>query len=148
MRVSHAAFSMALAGLATWFQSSIAQAAPETLLCIGELRTGFIIEEGKWRSAKFGVDDARLLVKPVKQHVGILGEQVNYEVYEMGSKSPLVECYRSGKSDQMLCGGLLIGMVVNFSSYRFQRFYGHGYLSGLDDGKDTPTLTIGKCSPL
>jgi hypothetical protein len=133
---------LALVGL-----SVAAHAEPGSYLCISDLSTGFRPEGKEWRVAKFKVENERFIVKAVPEYEW-QPNKVNYEVTQFGDKSPLHRCHRASTAEQMTCGGLGLGFMMNFRTLRFQEFYGHGFLSGKDDGKNTPYLTIGKCAPL
>jgi hypothetical protein len=135
------------ATLALTMLTATAVAQPDTFLCIADKSTGFKLQGKQWDIANFKIEDTRYLVKAVPERMGLDGK-VNYEITPFGEKYALHECYREGTVEQIACGGLGIGFLMNFRTLRFQEMYGIGYVSGEDDGNNTPYMTIGKCSPL
>lgn len=141
--------SLMLAALLASAYASPALAEGETLLCVGELSTGFRLDGKNWTIAKFNTDKDRYVVKPVKLK-DYSGSPVNYEVTQLGEQYAIHECFRAegNAGIEMVCGGLGMGFIVNFKTLRYQETYGIGYLDGEDKPGNTPAISIGKCSPL
>ena len=141
------AYSVILA-LAGTTSVSIAQ---ENLLCLGEKSTGFHWNGSSWDATTFNVTDARYVVKPVAEYEYVDGNKVNYEITRLGESFSAHKCFRGmyngAAVDQIACGGLGFGFIVNFKTLRFQEVYTLGFVDGSDAGGNTPSLTIGRCSP-
>jgi uncharacterized protein YerC len=124
----------------------IAAQSQETLICLADLSTGFQFKNGNWTIANFTTGNDRFIVKPLTQQERLI-QPFNYIVTRIGESTATHECNRRPDSSQMICGGLGIGMIVNFTTLRFQEIYGLGFIDGNDrPGGDTPAMTIGKCS--
>jgi hypothetical protein len=146
-RSARFALNLSILAAAITLSLSVAAMAKENLLCVADKSTGFSWNGSEWISSDFRVSNLKLLVKSVDEYkFGVL--QVNYEVSEFGSTSVKYHCHRDEGSDQMSCGGLGWGIVVNFSALRFQDFYGIGFVDGPDKPGNTPALTIGYCQKL
>lgn len=119
---------------------SVAEAQSRTYLCIGDLSTGFVWKDGIWKEATFHVQEDRFAVKI---------EGMSVSVTQIGRDYPSHTCSLAvADADQFACGGLGYGFVMNLTTLRYQDFYGLGYVDGSDSANNTPSLTIGKCSPL
>ena len=122
---------------------------PDQYLCIADQATGFIYEDGSWRSANFDVGDNKYIVRRAKESDGILAEGKEWGYVAFGTQN-FVGCDQVGPA--FTCSpfgqGLLGNFVVNLSTLRYQRYYPFGYTNGGDSPDDTPLIEIGKCSPL
>lgn len=111
----------------------------ENYLCIGDLSTGFFWNGSEWQQTYFNVKADQFVV-------AIDGLTVT--VTRVGRSAPTHTCELAVAGiEQAACGGLGYGFVVNFRTLRFQDYYGLGYVNGGDSADNTPSLTIGRCSP-
>ncbi|MDX0499010.1 hypothetical protein GOC68_22475 [Sinorhizobium medicae] len=134
-----------LAVILALFPSASAYGA-NTLFCAAERSTGFVPENGEWKSADFKTQNSKLLIAPTKI-------PDNYEIKEVGQKTPRHTCVRNKFNDgtyyqQMVCGGLGYGIIVNFETLRFVEVYTIGYIDNDQSGDNTPAITVGKCSEI
>ncbi|MFT3672045.1 hypothetical protein [Aestuariivirga sp.] len=123
--------------------------AQETLLCVADAATGYKWDGKDWQSVNFNVSDEKYAVKP-SQRQRSPADGMDYDVVRLGDNYSSAPCWREKFKNgnymgQVACGGLGIGFIVNFTTLRFQHVYGHGFVGGADDGKDSPYIAIGKC---
>lgn len=123
----------------------IAAQSQETLICLADLSTGFRFENGNWNIARFTTGNDRFLVRPLTDNERV-NSSFNYIITRIGESTPSHECLRRPGSSRIICGGLGLGMIVDFATLRFQEVYGRGFIDGIDGPGDTPSITIGKCS--
>lgn len=138
MRVSAVALALAAASL------DVALAS-ESMICVEEISGGLKIVDGQWQGVKFRVDGAKYLVSPTA------AGSTSYEVKELGENYPLHRCERrkfddGSLAEQMVCGGLGYGMLVNFEKLRFVQIYTLGFIEDDRTGSNTPSVTGGKCA--
>lgn len=122
-----------------------AQAA-DRFFCVGDQASGFVLENGKWRTATFNTKDDKYVVERIPPFQGLGGETLTWAVKRMGQSSDVFQCRESGE-DRIICGGLGYGFVFNPKTLRYLEFYGLGYVDG-DAPNNTPAITLGTCTPL
>lgn len=131
----------ALAITSVLFQSYSASGSEMGYLCLADMSTGYRLVEDNWEFARFDVSKIKLIIKPTPE----IGPNF-YQVIKVGSASAQHSlCELVGVS--LTCGGLGFGFIMNTHFLRFQEFYGIGYVHG-DMPGNTPSITIGRCSPL
>ncbi|MBY3388502.1 hypothetical protein [Rhizobium laguerreae] len=127
------------------FFSSRANA--ETLLCVEDVAGGLKFLDGEWQGVKFKVGGSQFAI------TATASDPLNYQVKQIGKDIVQFTCNRfkfeSGAlSDQMYCGGLGYGMVINFARLRYVEVYSLGYIEDDRSGQNTPSVTGGKCSTI
>lgn len=125
---------------------------PETFLCVADKATGFFFDKVKkeWVSTNFRTS-AKYLVTPSNQ------PDVSWEVKQVGEKWAHATCARDFNSNgNLICEGFGTEFRFNRNSLRYMNVYLIGYWSdgnpksgvGGEEGGNTPSIEIGKCSPL
>jgi hypothetical protein len=136
LRVRHVIFAA--------FLLPISPADASQFFCAADLSTGFKLQSSGWSSVDFTVKDMRYTIAP--QDSG----GTDYTVTKLGDKSPSHRCKNNlppGGKIHLVCGGLGYGFIFNERELRFQEYYGIGFVNG-DAPGNTPSITIGKCSPI
>ena len=128
-----------------------ATAWAESYLCVSDLSTGFYFHQGSntWSNVQFTADE--------KFIVGREANSDNWVIRQIGFKYPIVDCANDFSDLGALdCHGGLNEFRMNKRNLRFLWVYAVGYWTNvvpgtpnevLEEGSDTPRLTIGKCSP-
>jgi hypothetical protein len=136
-----------------------ANATADGWLCIGEKSSGFRYEEtpDRWMSAVFGnATDSKFVVRranmdePMEQRFTWVVAQLGKDSIDYGCEDDLED------SGALFCKGLFGEFRFNSKSLRFQSYYAIGYVirdPNSAEGKEiqsgnTPSLVIGRCSPL
>ncbi|MDP9809394.1 hypothetical protein J2W42_002242 [Rhizobium tibeticum] len=114
----------------------------ETLLCVEDVAGGIKFVDGAWKGVTFKVG---------RQFAVTSTDKKSYEVKEIGQKYAIHSCTRetltTGElANQMACGGMGYGMLINFEKLRYIELYTWGYIEDDQTGKNTPSVTGGKCS--
>lgn len=121
-------------------------ASAETMICIEEVSGGLKFIDGSWQGTKFKIPGTQYVVSSK------VDAPSRYTVKEIGKDFVEFDCERSyyegNPSDQMVCGGLGYGMIVNFKKLRFTQIYTIGYIDDDRTGGNTPFVTGGKCSTI
>ena len=116
----------------------------DSYLCIAEAAGGVALDNGKWTGTSFKVNDEKYIITSKDNR--------NYSIKIMGDDSNLFTCERTSSggelSTRIICGGLGYGAIFDFKTNRFQYYYSFGFLDGQDDGKNTPSITVAKCSEI
>lgn len=146
MRITSA--TLAIAGLAA---STSANAAG--WLCVTEQSTGFSYNSSSksWREASFKADKKYVVRSSQKE--GYL-----WEVAELGETSDVASAYCRDNPNEignLFCNGLGGDFRINTKNNRFIYVYFLGYWTYDPDswvfkneGGDTPTMSIGRCSSI
>jgi hypothetical protein len=125
-------------------------ALPETAyLCVPTISVGFTLNKttGLWRPANFSVSGTRYLLK--KQPVG-------WAWSEFGATGPADKCDDVNQGGYIDCHGLVMNIMFDQKTLRFQEIQPFGYVGGLwrmmpgtesAEGADTPFIEIGSCTP-
>jgi len=120
---------------------------PERLICVSELSSGFAWKNDGWRQTTFNVDDEKFIVQPSRS-----GTPHEIEVLKIGKATPEYTCHffvlDDFISNRATCGGIGMGMLVDFKTLRFTSVYTPGFVDGAENNDNTPNITIGKCTPL
>jgi hypothetical protein len=115
-------------------------------LCVADQSTGFFYYESskKWEQTRFTVDNEKYIVTPSKF------KSHKYDVTQLGKKDSAAYCVNefSAKGDLYCKGESASGHIytifnMNHIKGRFVMSQTMGYFS---DIKDSPSITIGKCS--
>lgn len=132
-----------------------AVASAESYLCIEDHATGFRFNTAQniWQQSNFN-SNRKYLVKPNADQ-SLKGKWI---VLEIGDHAPLAWSERDFTSVGALrCEGSLGEFAMNRKNLRFVRTYIFGYWTDAIpgeqngtslEGKDTPLIGIGKCSPI
>jgi len=118
-----------------------AMAAPDSYICAQDMSTGFKFEHGSWHRAFF---------RPSQKYLVTRSKQPNavWEVKDVGQNSATVWCKGDfNDAGNLFCEGFA-EFWMNRNNLRFQYVYRFGYVDNLDHAEDTPSISIGKCSPL
>lgn len=128
--------------------------AGESYLCIADMATGFSYNKtiDKWEIAKFNVDDSKYVVSKsnLKGYV--------WEIKKIGDSEPISWCKEDINDGGYLhCEGFEY-FKMNIRNLRFMSVYMIGYINDnikenngsfiFKEGGNTPSMQIGKCSPL
>jgi hypothetical protein len=118
-----------------------------TFLCISDAATGFHFASGKWESARFNAGQ-KYIVRPAKEdELKAWGQWV---VVPFDEASPMAGCKEFNQYGWLTgCDGLQ-QFRFNRETLRFVTAYLIGYVR-TEPGKEnenTPSMEIGKCSPL
>lgn len=137
--------------VAAFFVTSLEALAADSYLCIAEHTAGFSFDgaRGEWSATTFKTD-AQFLISRAER------KGMVWEVKEIGSKNPVYVCGADfNEIGNLFCNG--IGELrMNRKNLRFLTVYPVGYwtdkIKGQEDffveGRNTPAMSIGKCSPL
>lgn len=119
------------------------------LLCIADVSTGLVYKNNNWISSKIKHEGQRYIVKKLKKgEVGYKDDLKRYGLSDFGSAYPTSFCDNPAINDGfVICKGVGEFMYSPVSK-RFMFSYLHGYWEGNDNNKDTPHITIGKCSEI
>lgn len=87
------------------------------------------------------MDDEKYLIK---------NKESSWEWSKFGEKNSYKFCKvdNSYNFDKVKCWTFGGELIFNPKTLRYIHTYLHGYISGEDNNDNTPTITIGKCSPL
>ncbi|KAB2725416.1 hypothetical protein [Brucella intermedia] len=125
---------------------SSGSAFSEAFFCTGEASGGMRYTDNGWKGVPFNVDGDQFVVSNTPENPNV------YTVREMGKDYTKFRCNRSifsGElSDQMTCGGLGWGMIINLKDLRYTEIYTIGYIENDTTGKNTPSITSGKCTKI
>ena len=113
--------------------------AQQAYICVANDSTGFIYNTNtnSWGRASFKVNDEKKLLKRVGQE---------WEWSSFGS-THTQKCGEINSYGYLNCDLLLGSIRFNKNTLRYIETYTVGYVDG-DKGGNTPSITIGKCSPL
>ena len=128
--------------------------AGDSYLCVANMATGFAYNKtlDKWDVANFNVDDKKYVVTRSKR------ENFAWEVKQIGRNIPVSWCKKDINEVGLLhCEGFQY-FKMNINNLRFMSVYMVGYIhynikddNGnimFKEGENTPSMEIGKCSPL
>lgn len=127
---------------------SRATLADESYLCIGEHATGFSFNEKNktWSAARFK-EDKWILKRSADP-------KYKWEVYGFGEDFPESGCEQDfNEAGNLFCDGIS-QFRMNKEKLRFLYIFPFGYWSDtekykiLKEGKNTPSMQIGKCSKI
>ena len=127
-------------------------AAETSFLCVTDMASGFVFDKSRdsWKSA---------ILTPREKYLVSKSTQKGYawEVNEVGSKTPIAACKDDfNEIGILVCEGLK-ELRMNKNSGRFLAIYAIGYWNDnknskendlFREGANTPSMEIGKCSPL
>lgn len=121
-------------------------ARAETMICIEEVSGGLKFIDGSWQGTRFKIPGTQYVV------ASNTDAPSRYTIKEIGKEHADFQCergfYEGKPSEQMVCGGLGYGMIVNFKNLRFTQVYTFGYIEDDRSGGNTPFVTGGKCSTI
>lgn len=153
-------YGVVLSALVTT-QIAVAAETSPSWLCVSDQATGFAVEDGAWRSVQFKPKKYLLRVRAVtdfedcfKRGVGLLDcpASQRYVFSEFGEE--LGDICQSNRTHKMIAPNMIIcstgvmsRVFFNKQNLRFSSIYNMGYVQG-DDPGNTPSITIGKCTPL
>ena len=136
-------------------------------LCVTEQSVGFKYDEHqkKWLGSLFSPDDKYIIreskEKDFRDMEGFFEfypklrafDNANYVVQSFGFSMVEFFCYHLENTGVFVCEGPFGYFQFNIQSLRFQRIYDIGYvltpreLGTRTEGKNTPSMEIGKCTP-
>ena len=132
-----------------WFTLTGAALAQQ-YLCVAEQAAGFSYDKAtkEWKNATFKVSSKWLVSKAD-------GTKYAFQVTEVGKTRPSFRCESDfDEYGYLSCSGTIGRFNFNRKNGRFLTSYPIGYYNVLpgingitDEGSDTPSLEIGKCSP-
>ncbi|MCX5514731.1 hypothetical protein C3941_15740 [Kaistia algarum] len=138
--------------------------------CIASAAGGVIYSdvEKEWRATSFRVDENKFVINIKKERVvkagdGFLsGDAMSYAVTisDFVINTPQYCTTRSNyvdgsvmslsmwKGGAFRCSAALKDYTINLATGRYLAAYLVGYVSGVDNNEDTPSLTIGRCTKI
>jgi hypothetical protein len=122
------------------FATAALSKEPDSYLCIPDKATGFSYDHRSksWVSTNFNLRGAKfLLIKTSK----------GWEWRDFGA-SLGQSCEADADGDLIICNLVLHEHKMSRKTLRFINSYLVGYVNGGDSDANTPSITIGKCSPL
>ena len=131
--------------------SFISAASAEQFLCVVDHSTGFSFDKNteQWKPTVFAGEDKYIISKPTDDD-GKLKEKFQYVVREIGTPNPIAYCETGFSGGYLFCEGMATKFSFNKENGRFLTAYMAGYyhdaLPG-QEGRNTPYMQIGKCSP-
>lgn len=115
-------------------------------ICVAEAATGFAFHNDKWQRVTFNIDGEKYIIsqtEPKQSHI------LTYRITQLGKKtSGSCQSIKYPPFPTISCNYSLTEIKVNVKSLRFIAVYPIGYIDGKDTNDNTPSMTIGKCSPL
>lgn len=121
-----------------WLGFCSLAAADEAYICMVDKSTGFKLSStGRWEEASFYPDESKYLLK--KKGAG-------WEWSKFGDKFGM-PCPAFNKHGLLNCDLLFGAVRVQRDTLRFIKTYTVGYIDG-DQPGNTPSIGIGKCTPL
>ncbi|MBX4899315.1 hypothetical protein [Rhizobium bangladeshense] len=122
-------------------------ARAETLLCVEDVAGGLRFVDGQWQGVKFKTGATQYAI------TATASDPLTYQVKQIGKDYVQFTCSRfkfdnGTVSDQVSCGGLGYGMIINFAKLRYVEVYSLGYIDDDRSGQNTPSITGGKCSTI
>jgi hypothetical protein len=126
--------------------------AHDAYLCIAEASggVGWNKTEGKWEGSGFPTGE-KYIFRRAKPEDGITWEpRVGvWGLFELGHKNPLAYCYNEFPENQyQTCDDHLWILEISLETLRFKLYYPGNYTDPKNEGSDTPTVTVGTCSPI
>lgn len=127
---------------------SCASEQPNAYICAADQATGFVNENGEWRSTEFDIDDSRFLIrrsKPDDIHSG------HPWVWGRTSDSDMVGWCEDEPNNTgfLFCEGVDGNLKLNIQSLLFERYDHAGYVTAsgnpINWGRGGPSIEIGKC---
>jgi hypothetical protein len=141
MRLALLAFCL-IAGSAASAQES------ERWLCVAELSTGFTFNKSdkSWQTTKFTVHNDKFIVHRPTSDTPI-SRGMKWVVTRVGERMPNSFCANDFAGPLLTCSSMT---TFKFSKekLRFSATYDFGFVEPDTEGNDTPSMTIGKCSPI
>jgi hypothetical protein len=131
----------------------------DSYLCIPDRVTGFVFnKESGWQTSNFTTDQKYLLTRPNEDERKILthlNKKAAWVVREIGGHYPRAVCASEMNAQGFIfCDGLP-DFKFNLKQNKYLSAYLTGYYnddeepdSPFAEGKNTPYIEIGKCSPL
>lgn len=132
-----------------FMSAAIAAADEQSYLCVAEQSTGFSFKNGSWQSTGFKADD-KYVIKPVSAEFTKTMPNAKWIVVPLGDVAPMSVCGEFNENGWLQSCGGFVQFSFNRKTLKFLSAYMIGYVY-TEDGKEnanTPSLTIGKCSPL
>lgn len=119
----------------------------ETLLCVEDVAGGLKFVDGQWQGVKFKTGATQYAI------TASASDPLTYQVKQIGKDYAQFTCTRlkfdgGVLSEQISCGGLGYGMIINFAKLRYVEVYSLGYIDDDRSGQNTPSITGGKCSTI
>ncbi len=114
--------------------------AQTTYLCIPTAATGFSYEASKdsWVVTRFNIEDEKKILKRT---------QGGWEWVNFGAKSGR-RCPDFNDADQLNCNLIFGSLRMNKKTMRYVVTYEVGYIDGVRSNDNTPSMTIGACTPI
>lgn len=156
---------LALLGVSTLAITYPVTASADGWLCIADQATGFSFHEDtrSWEISKFNVEGRRYIIRHLtdderagyEQSMDKNGEihpPLKWGFLKVGEQFP-EPCFidKLDEYNNLICGftPTVQQLWFNQKTLRFQHVYLAGYVSpGKVEGGDTPSIDIGKCSPM
>jgi hypothetical protein len=131
-----------------FFTCSAVAAREDKWLCVGEASAGMTYRDKQWAPAIFSTINDRFIVQKPLDYFSKLSKKVSWSVTRIGSSMTVSICQDDFFGPHLRCSGSS-RFDFNSDTLRFQIIYevGYTYIPN-DEGGDTPSITIGKCSPI
>jgi hypothetical protein len=117
--------------------NSIAQ---DSYLCISEASGGvaYNSNQNKWEGTKFKTENEKII---------LIKKNSQWKLKEFGHSFEN-DCSEMSEYGILRCQISFGEFIFNSKTKRYLESYILGYIDGKDNNKNTPSVTIGKCSPL
>ncbi|NTE87238.1 hypothetical protein [Agrobacterium rubi] len=130
----------------TVFLASNSPGFSQSYFCIQEAAGGLKPLNGEWSGTAFKPSGKYLVARDPEN-------QKEWTVTEIGKtyalhRCPVIMTSENVEADQIICGGLGYGMVINFAVMRYVEVYTFGYINNDKSGNNTPSVSGGMCSKI
>ena len=131
------------------FTSLAANADETSYICVADSATGFLFQNGEWRSQHFRTD-SKFIVRPGNDSIPERGDP--WVVVRLGETYSIARCDGFDAESGWLnsCSGWLGDLKFNRKTLKYLRTYTAGYVNA-DPGKENdnnPLIEIGRCSAM
>lgn len=120
----------------------------ERWLCVAEHSTGFRFDKSdrSWQNSKFTVHNDKFIIHRPTSDTPI-SRGMKWIVTRVGERMPNSFCANDFAGSLLTCSSMT---TFKFSkkTLRFSATYDFGFVEPSSEGDDTPSMTIGKCSPI
>jgi hypothetical protein len=122
----------------------------EGYICAADMAAGFSYNRGTWQGSSFQATDRFVVSRRTQEddaNTKWRDPNVRWKITELGDSTPLMSCEDFSEKGNLYCYGLG-EFKMDGKSLRFLYAYLYGYWRGPSrEGRDTPYIAIGKCSP-
>ena len=122
------------------FLLPVVSQAQTSYLCLPSAATGFSYDATKnsWVVTRFNIDDEKKILKRA---------QGGWERINFGETSGR-KCPEFNEAHQLRCNTIFGSLQINKKTMRYIATYEAGYIDGVRSNDNTPSMTIGTCTPI